>query len=129
MTLWLHRHPEALPVSAVTGEGLADLRAAVLGHFLGGVKQVQIAMPMGDTKKIMYLEKRTKVLDRQYDDSRALFTVRIGRRQMEELVSQGGINLLVDGERPHEAINRLWGNGKFGGEARVPLHEKHVGEE
>lgn len=128
LTVWLNRHPEALPVSATTGEGLDDLRAAVMGHFVGGIKQVLITLPMDDTKKIMYLEKRTKVLDRQYQDSRALFTVKIGRRQMEELVSQGGTNLLVDGERPHEAMTRLWGNGKAGVEKRVPLHEKHFGD-
>jgi hypothetical protein len=83
---------------------------------------------MGDTRGIMFLEKRTDVINREYEDSQAIFTVKIGRRQLEQLLAQGGAKLTIDGLRPHEAIARHWGNGKVEVPMRVPLHEKHVGQ-
>ena len=125
--VWLNRHPDAVPVSAFTGEGLDELRSRVLTEFLGDVREIQISLPMGDTRGIMFLEKRTIVLNREYQDSQAIFTVRIGRRQLEQLLAQGGTKFTIDGMRPHEAIARHWGNGKAEVPVRTPLHERHVG--
>lgn len=127
--IWLNRHPDAAPISAATGEGLGELRARVLEHFLGGVREVEIALPMGDTKSINFLERRTRVLDRQYQDSTAMFRVRIGRRQVDQLLAQGSgrAGFTIDGMKPHEAIRALWQDAAPPPEPRVPLHHRHVG--
>ncbi|MCI0629604.1 MAG: GTPase HflX [Phycisphaerales bacterium] len=124
---WLQKHPDALPVSAVSGEGLEKLKPLVMEQFLGGVREVEIALPMGDTREIMFLEKRTQVLDRQYEDSTAVFKVRIGRRQVDQLLAQGGSRLKINGLKPHEALAKYWEDAKVEAVKRVRPHEKHVG--
>jgi GTP-binding protein HflX len=126
--VWLNKFPDAIPVSAVTGEGLNDLRAAVRARYLGDVYELEITMPMGDTRSIVFLEKRTQVVDRQYVDSRAVFRVRIGRRQVEQLLTQGTGPFTIDGLKPHEAIRAIWENGKPSAPRRIPPHERHVGQ-
>ena len=124
--VWLNRRPDAIPISASTGEGLDELRAAVKGHFLGAVREVNLAMHMGDARAINFIEQRATVLDRQYIDSTAILRVRIGRRQVDQLLAQGG-RFTIDGMKPHEALEAHWGNGKPPVPVRVPPHERHVG--
>jgi hypothetical protein len=81
---------------------------------------------MGDTKSIMFLERRTPVLDRRYDNSTAVFRVRIGRRQVDQLLAIGG-GFTIDDLKPHEALDRLWNNGRTPQPLRVPPHHRHVG--
>jgi hypothetical protein len=83
---------------------------------------------MGDTKSIMFLEKRTRVLDRQYHDSTAVLTVEIGRRQVDHLLTLGGGGRIqIDGMPPHEAIQTIWRVERPAPPVRVPPHERHVG--
>jgi GTP-binding protein HflX len=125
--VWLNRYPDAVLMSAATGEGLNDLRARVMDQFLGDVREVDIALPMGDTRLINYLERRTRVIDRQYEDSTAILRVRIGRRQVDQLLAQGG-RFTMNGLRPHEALKTLWGDGVARPPARIPPHHRHVGD-
>jgi GTP-binding protein HflX len=127
LLVWLNRYPDAVPISATTGEGLNELRELVRENYLGDVREVDIALPMSDARAIMFLEKRTDVLDRQYHDSTAVLTVRIGRRQLDELLTRGGANLSINGLRPHDALAQLWNNGKPPAVARERPHERHVG--
>ena len=127
LTVWLNRHPEAFPISAVTGDGLEELRVAAMAHFVGDVREIQIALPMGDTRSIMFLEKRAQVLDRQYHNSTAVFTMRIGRRQVEQLMALGAARITIDGMKPHEALAKYWDDIKPAPAVRIPPHETNVG--
>lgn len=127
LLVWLNRYPDALPISAATAEGLNDLRARVMDHFLGDVREVDIALPMGDARLINYLERRAHVIDRQYQDSTAILRVRIGRRQVDQLLAQGG-RFTMNGLRPHEALKTLWGNGVPPAPQRIPPHHRHVSD-
>ncbi len=124
---WRERYPDAVPISAVTGQGLDELRKVVLGHFLGTVSELEIALPMSDTRSIAFLEKRTEVLDRAYQGGQAVFKVRIGRRQIDQLLSRGGREMTFNGMKPHEAMEKLFGNGKAPAAVRIPPHERFVG--
>lgn len=124
--VWMNRYPDAIAISAKTGDGLEELRARVMHLFLGPVTDVEIALPMGDTKAIMFLERRTPILDRQYHDSTAIFRVRIGRRQVDQLLALGG-KFTINSARPHEALNTIWSNGATTKPVRVPPHHRHVG--
>jgi GTP-binding protein HflX len=124
LAVWLNRYPDAIAISARTGEGLDDLRKAVLERFMGDVREVEIALPMNDTRSIMFLEQRTRVLDRQYRDSLAIFTVRIGRRQVDQLLSNRGVGsrMTIAGMPPHEALQQVWSNGTPPAPPRMPPH-------
>jgi GTP-binding protein HflX len=127
LAVWFNRYPDAMAISAVTGEGIEDLRRAVLQRFLGDVKTVQIALPMGDTRSIMFLEQRARVLDRQYHDSTAVFTVAIGRRQIAQLLANrgAGASMTIDGLPVHEALRSIWANGVAPPPQRTPPHQQH----
>jgi GTP-binding protein HflX len=124
LAVWLNRYPEAIAISASTGEGLDDLRAAVFAHFMGDVREVDISLPMDDSKSIMFLEQRARVLHRRYQDSRAVLTVRIGRRQVDRLLANRGVggNMTIAGLPPHEALQRVWTNGAHAPVKRAPPH-------
>jgi hypothetical protein len=75
----------------------------------------------------MFIEKRTKVLDRQYHDSTAVLKVRIGRRQVDQLLAGGGGaggRMTIDGLPPHEALKTIWSNGAAAPEPRTPPHHQ-----
>jgi len=104
---WLARFPRALPISAARGIGLERLRDTALEHMQGGLREVELAIPMSDSRTISLIEKRSEVLDRRYDDSHAFLRVRIGRRQIDQLLT-GGAPLKINGGDPHAAMRELW---------------------
>jgi GTP-binding protein HflX len=126
LLVWLNRFPEAVPISAVTGEGLDVLAEVVRGHLQGGVRQVKITAPMSDGRTIALIERRCEVLDRSYDDGQVHLTVRVGRRQVDELLAQGA-QMRINGLEPHEALKQEWSSGtpSAGNPRPVPPHERY----
>ncbi len=76
-------------------------------HLNGGVRQVKITAQMSDGKTVTLIEKRSTVLDRSYRDGEVEMTVRIGRRQVDELLA-GGARIRINGQEPHEALQQEW---------------------
>ncbi len=105
--VWLNRHPDAVPISAATGEGLEVLTSVVREHLQGGERKVKITAEISDGKTVTLVEKRSTVLDRQYRDGTVELTVRIGRRQVDELLAQGA-RIRINGLEPHEALKKEW---------------------
>jgi GTP-binding protein HflX len=126
LLVWLNRFPEAVPISAVTGEGLDGLAEVVRDHLHGGVRQVKIGAAMSDGRTIALVEQRCEVLDRSYADGRVQLTVRIGRRQVDELLAQG-VRMRINGLEPHEALKQEWSGGASdAADPRpVPPHERY----
>ncbi|MGI9014168.1 MAG: GTPase HflX [Phycisphaerales bacterium] len=104
---WQATHPEAIFISAARGIGIDALQERVLDHMLGGLRTVTIDLPMSDGKSISFLEKRAIVLDREYDDVRAIFTARIGRLQIDQLLA-GGADVRINGRPALETVDELW---------------------
>ncbi|MFM9181136.1 MAG: GTPase HflX [Phycisphaerales bacterium] len=125
---WLARVPDAMPVSAITGEGLDALAARVLSLMKGDVRPCVLSMPLSDGRAIDFVEKRVPVLDRRWTDGRVELSVEIGRRQLEQLLA-GGARLTVDGLPPHEALRSLWPEPARAAPARPRPHDSvAVGE-
>lgn len=82
--------PDALPISAVTREGLDAIIERVRGHLNGGEKTLVLDLAQADGKALTYLENRSEVMDREYGDDRVKMTVKIGARQLDELRAMGG---------------------------------------
>jgi len=99
--------PTALAISARTGGGIDALTEAVLEHVLGGLRELTIRLPLSEAKSIDFIEKRTKVIDRDYADDDVILTTRIGRRQIDQLLA-GGTRARINGEEPLKAVARAW---------------------
>ncbi len=111
LLVWLNRHPDLVPISALTGEGLAALADVVRGHVRGATRDVKITARISDGRTIALLEKKCKVLNRRYADGQAELIVRIGRRQLDELLAQDA-KIKINGRDPREAIQHEWGVGR-----------------
>lgn len=107
LSAWQARQPDAIAISAAKGIGLERLREVALEHMQGGLRDIQITIPMSDSRAISFIEKRSEVLDRQYDDSNAMLRIRIGRRQLDQLLT-GGAPFQINGGDPHAALRELW---------------------
>jgi GTPase len=105
--VWVSRCPDAIQLSAVTGDGVDELAEEVRLLVIGSVREVTLSLPSRSSKAVDFLEKRTEVLDRVWEDARSLYKVRIGRNQMEQLLSQER-DVLLDGKPASEAIETLW---------------------
>ncbi len=113
LLIWLNRHPEAVPISSATGDGLPILADVVRGFLHGGERQVKITAPMSDGRSVALIERRSTVLDRAYRNGEVELTVRIGRRQVDELLAQGA-RIRINGLNPLDAIKKEWNTGERG---------------
>jgi GTP-binding protein HflX len=123
LLVWLNRHPAALAVSASTGEGLAAVRDVVREAMLGGMREVEIAAALADSRTITLLEQRTEVVNRDYSNGQACFTVRIGRRQVDQLLAQGA-RFMINGLEPGAALKLHWDGPALRPAPRIPPHQK-----
>jgi GTPase len=90
--------PDAIPISAKTGRGMDVLVERVRDAMRGSMKTLELAVPMTDGKAIHFLESRTNVIERHWEGDKALFKVRIGGRQLDQLHAMGAsIRILGDG--------------------------------
>ncbi|MCA9286263.1 MAG: GTPase HflX [Phycisphaerales bacterium] len=121
---WREREPEAIQVSAKSGEGLELLRAIVLRNMMGAVREVDATVPLNDDRTIDFLEKRADVLDRRYADGTVTLRVRLGRRQLEQLLSRGTA-ARIDGLPAQEALRQVWDPSPVAAPLRVPPHLRY----
>ena len=107
LLVWLKDYPDALPISAQTGEGLDELKQLVLECVLGPQQEVVLEVLLKHGQTVDFIERRTEVLDREYGDATVRYTVRLGRRQVEQMLARGGEGTL-EGLPLKDAIERLW---------------------
>lgn len=89
-----HDHPDASPVSAVTGEGLESLAKAVVER-LGGYVRAEIETSAGNGKLLSFLARHADVTDRDYVDSRVRLSCRLPRAFARRMMLDEG-DLLPD---------------------------------
>ena len=68
---------------------------------------MRLSLPSKASKAIDFLEKRTEVLERAWEEDRSLYKVRIGRNQIEQILSRER-DVLLDGKPATEVIEILW---------------------
>jgi len=67
----------AVAVSAMTGEGLDALAAAIDGRIAAGMETADYQIPSGDGARLAWLYQHGEVVDRQDDDAAVHVTVRL----------------------------------------------------
>lgn len=85
LTVLRGQHPEALTVSAQAGTGLESLREAVDAAMRGEQERVTLSLPAGDGKALGFIERFAEVLERRFEDGRAVLDVRIAPRALNQL--------------------------------------------
>jgi GTP-binding protein HflX len=64
------QHPRAVAVSAVTGQGLEDLREAVMAALSADFADAEIETDAGNGRVIAYLSAHAEIYRQQYVDNR-----------------------------------------------------------
>ncbi len=85
LTVLRRQHPEALLVSAKTGQGLEGLRDEVDRRMRGDARRVTLSVPAHDGRALGFLERFAEVLERRFEDGRAILDVTIAPRALEHL--------------------------------------------
>ena len=125
---WKERVPDAIALSARTGEGIDELRERVVELMRGPILEVEIEAPMSDSRLTDFLEKRTEVVNRAWSDDSTLYRVRIGRRQVEQLLSRGS-RFSLNGIPASDALTELWPETAAEKAPSVPPHQREWPEE
>lgn len=97
LTVLRQRYPQALPISARTGRGLEQLRAAVEAQMQRDQQRLRLSLPAHNGRALRFLERFGDILDRQFADGRAVLDVRIPLRALEHLRSLSSDVQLLEG--------------------------------
>ncbi len=128
MLTWLAAHPDALPVSAESGEGLDRLTEIVRDHAVGPQRELDITVATANSKAVDFLERRTPVSSRDYGDGVVTMRTMLGARQARQLLSRGG-RVQVNGVPLSDLLDALWPAAPvLGDTCRVPPHRMYVAE-
>jgi GTP-binding protein HflX len=83
--VWRPLHPGAIPVSAKTGMGLAELNEAVLQAVRGTQVDVTLEADVTNGKLLAFIESHTRVHDRQVMDGKIQLKTVMGKRTLADL--------------------------------------------
>ncbi|MBL8877768.1 MAG: GTPase HflX [Phycisphaerales bacterium] len=78
---------DALPISAKTRTGLRELAAAVDDRLLGEQEYMTLSIPVADGRAFNFLERYATILERRYEENRAITEIKIAPRALEHLHS------------------------------------------
>ena len=108
--------PDHVSISAKTGRGINDLVERVRRSMRGRPRDLTLSVDMTDGKSIQFIETRTEIFDRQYDEKSIIYRVRIGQRRFDQLKAMGARMQVLEGLEPHELKQPGW--AKAGGNGR-----------
>jgi GTP-binding protein HflX len=79
------RHPNAVTISARSGEGIDRLNRAVADRLADGYVEATVETGVGNGRLLAYLAEHAEVTDTQYNDSRVTLQCRIPRAFLSKL--------------------------------------------
>jgi GTPase len=83
--VWRPLYPDAIPVSAKTGAGLAELQEAVYQAVRGQQVDVTLEADVTNGRLISFIESHTRVQDREVLDGKMRIRTVMGRRTLADL--------------------------------------------
>ena len=81
----LGRYPDAVPISARTGFGLANLSAAVSEALSRGFLDVDVEMSVDNGRLLAYLAAHGEIFSKHYRDSRVVVHCRIPQQYLSRI--------------------------------------------
>ena len=88
--------PDAVALSARTGRGVEVLVERVRQHARGTTRTVHLAVSLTEGKAINFLETRGHVVERRYENTEVIMTVRIGQRQFDQFRALGATHRVLE---------------------------------
>ena len=83
--VWRPLYPDAIPISAKTGQGIPELNEAVLQAVRGQQVDVTLEADVSNGRLISYIESHTRVHDRQVLDGKMQMKTVMGKRTLADL--------------------------------------------
>jgi GTP-binding protein HflX len=90
---WKTLYPDAIAISAKTGKGLVDLNEAVYREVRGHQVDVTLEADTANGKLISFIESRTRVHEREFDDERVTFKVTMGKQMLADLLRNDQVEI------------------------------------
>ena len=93
--IWQGRVPGAIPICALPTPdgnlrlGHEQLEQRVRAAARGDIRELELVVPLSDSRTISVLENRADILDRAYERNAVRLRVRLGQRQLDRLRSAG----------------------------------------
>jgi GTPase len=87
LSAYRRRYGHSATISAITGEGLDDLREAIRSHIASRMHCVQVRFPATNGALGAFLRSRARISDERYEDDDAVLTLRADERLLQELHS------------------------------------------
>ncbi len=95
----LNRYPNAIPISARSGEGMANLAAAVSAALSRSFLDIDVEMGVENGRMLAYLAAHGEVLSKTFHDSRVVVHCRISQHFLSRMENDGVVI------RPREGHN------------------------
>lgn len=91
LLVWMRKVPDAIPISAKQGApnglGFQTLMERVAAAARKGLLEAEVTLPLIDGKTVQKLETKGHVLERRFDETTVTMRVRIGRRQLDQVLT------------------------------------------
>lgn len=87
----LNRYPHAIPVSAVTGQGLDRFATAVSDALSRGFRDVDVETGIDNGRLMAYLAKHGEILSKRFSDSRVTIHCRVPQKYLGRIEGDGTV--------------------------------------
>ncbi len=106
LLVFAQEFPDHVVVSAKTGRGVNDLVERVRRGARGVDRTLTLAVDIMDGKALSFIETRSKVIEREYEEKQVLYKVHIGQRRFDQLRAMGAKMKVLDGLTPAEMAGK-----------------------
>jgi GTP-binding protein HflX len=98
------RYPNAIPISAHSGDGLNAMSMAVSRSLTHTFVELEVRLPPADGKTAAWLSSTSEVISKQYDDDYVFVRCRVPGSHAGRLVARGYDVRVISGRIPRKSI-------------------------
>ena len=98
--------PDCISISAKSGRNVEELVERIRLMSRGESREMTVSIDISDGRALQFIESRTDVRDRRYEDTTVIYDLNIGQRQLDQLRSMGAKMKVINGESGDG--ERLW---------------------
>ncbi|MCC6676264.1 MAG: GTPase HflX [Phycisphaerales bacterium] len=120
LLIWQQRIPDAIPICALPAKpgpdgqplprrGIPELTDLVRRACRGEERELELSLPLSEAKTISTIERRAKVLAREYGPGGVTLKVSIGERQLQQLLASGAKVRIAGHDRAKARPAPGWG--------------------